>query len=362
MKKVVFIDRDGTIVREPRDERVDTLEKLEFMPGIFSGLKLLTDAGYSLVMVSNQDGLGTRSYPRSVYNAVQRKIVGTLAGEGITFDRVLVCPHTEKDECECRKPKIGLVRGYLRRRRIDPVRSFVLGDRETDVQFARNLRVKSVRLSGDRRTAATFHTERVLEACRYILRWNRFGSVRRRTKETEIEAAAVVDGDGTSDISTGIGFFDHMLDQLARHSKVDMVVRARGDLQIDEHHTVEDVGIVLGEALRKALGDKRGVERFSAPLDETLASVVLDLSGRAHLSFRCTFRRENVGGLPTELVEDFFHGFVQGLKATLHISCKGRNDHHKIEAIFKSVGRALKSAMALDVRGPATVPSTKGLL
>ena len=362
MKKVVFIDRDGTIVREPRNEQVDTLEKLEFIPGIFSGLKLLVDAGYSLVMVSNQDGLGTKRYPKKAFNAVQKKIVQTLAGEGITFDDILICPHLQTDGCECRKPGIGLVRHYLRRRRIDPVRSFVLGDRKSDVQFARNLGLKSVRLSGGRKTGATYTTTSVTDACRFILRWNRSGSVRRTTKETDIDVQVVIDGVGTYEIFTGIGFFDHMLEQLARHSRIDIRLKARGDLQVDEHHTIEDVGIALGGAVREALGDKRGIERFSAPLDESLASVVLDLSGRSYLKFNCTFRRETVGGLPTELVEDFFGGFVSGLRATMHIVCGGRNDHHKIEAIFKSVGRALKSATAFDLRGVALVPSTKGVL
>jgi imidazoleglycerol-phosphate dehydratase/histidinol-phosphatase len=362
MTKVVFIDRDGTIVREPRDEQVDTLEKLEFMPGIVSGLKLLVDAGYSLVMVSNQDGLGTKRYPRSAYNTVQKKIVGMLAGEGIAFDDVFICPHLETAGCECRKPKVGLVRGYIRTHRIDPVRSFVLGDRETDVQFARNLGLKSVRLTRAGGTRATYRAKNAVDACRSILRWNRFGSVHRKTNETDIEVHVVIDGEGNYDISTGVGFFDHMLEQLARHSKIDVRIKARGDILVDEHHTVEDVGIALGEAVREALGNKRGIERFSAPLDESLASVVLDLSGRSHLTFNCAFRRETVGGLPTELVEDFFLGFVHGLRATLHITCDGRNDHHKIEAIFKSVGRALKSATAIDFRRSGAVPSTKGLL
>ena len=362
MKKVVFIDRDGTIIKEPRDEQVDSLEKLEFIPGIVSGLKLLVDAGYSLVMVSNQDGLGTKRYPRSVFTAVQKKIVGLLAGEGIVFERVFICPHFEKDACNCRKPKVGLVNGYLNHHRIDTNRSFVFGDRETDVQFAAHLGLKSVRLGPGGTTRSTYRTASVLDACRYILRWNRYGSVERKTRETLIKVQVTLDGSGKSEISTGIGFFDHMLEQLSRHSGIDVQVKALGDLGIDEHHTVEDTGIVLGEAIRMALGNKRGIERFAAPLDESLASVVLDLSGRSHLTFNCTFRRERVGQLPTELVEDFFLGFVQGLKATLHIECKGRNDHHKTEAIFKAVGRALRLAVAVNPRGSGSIPSTKGML
>ena len=362
MKKVVFVDRDGTIVREPRDEQVDSLEKLAFIPGIVSGLKSLVDAGYSLVMVSNQDGLGTKRYPKRDFALVQSKITDFLGGEGIAFERVFICPHMVQDLCKCRKPKLGLVRNYLKARRIDTVRSFVLGDRETDVQFAKNLGVKSVRLSATKQTEATHRTASVVDACRFILRWNRLGSVDRKTKETQINVQAILDGTGKYEIITGVRFFDHMLEQLSRHSRIDVFLKAKGDLEIDEHHTIEDVGIALGEAIRKALGNKRGIERFSAPLDESLASVVLDLSGRSHLSFNCTFRRERVGELPTELVEDFFHGFVQGLKATLHISCIGRNDHHKVEAIFKAVGRALKSAVTIDPRRSTSIPTTKGIL
>jgi imidazoleglycerol-phosphate dehydratase/histidinol-phosphatase len=362
MKKVFFIDRYGTIIREPADEQIDSLEKLEFIPGIISGLRTLVDAGYSLVMVSNQDGLGTAGYPKRAFAAVQQKILATLGGEGIAFDHVFICPHLKQDECSCRKPKTGLIEKYVKANRIDPVRSFVLGDRETDVLFAQNLALKSVRLSSKNATHATYATKNAIEACTYILRWNRIGTVRRKTNETDIDVEVVIDGTGTYDVSTGVGFFDHMLEQLARHSGFDIRLKAVGDLDIDEHHTVEDVGIALGEAIRQALGDKRGIERFAAPLDESLASVALDLSGRSHLTFKCKFERERVGELPTELVEDFFGGMVQGLKATLHISCQGRNDHHKIEAIFKSCGRALKAAARIDRRRMRSVPSTKGRL
>lgn len=362
MKKVVFIDRDGTIVKEPRDEQIDSLEKLEFVPGIILGLKLLVDSGYSLVMVSNQDGLGTARYPKKAFTEVQQKILDTLRGEGIVFDEVFICPHLENDECACRKPKIGLVQKYLKTHRIDPMRSFVVGDRETDVKFAENLGLKSVRLSSRKSTKATYQTPDASDACNFVLRWNRIGIVHRATHETNVDVEVIIDGSGSYSISTGIGFFDHMLEQIARHSGFDMNLRAKGDLHIDEHHTVEDVGIALGHAISNALGEKRGIERFAAPLDEALASVVLDLSGRSHLTFQCTFQRERVGNLPTELVEDFFGGLVQGLEATVHIKSEGRNDHHKIEAIFKSFGRALKSAASIDRRRIGSIPSTKGTL
>ena len=362
MKKVVFVDRDGTIVREPGDEQVDSLDKLEFVPGIITGLKLLRESGYTLVMVSNQDGLGTRRYPRKSFNIVQKKILNLLEGEGIHFDRIFICPHLSSDNCDCRKPKVGLVKQYVAANAIDRGHSFVLGDRKTDVDFAANLGVRSILLSKRSTGNATYVTPSALEACQFIARSVRSARVERKTGETEISIEVTIDGTGSYRIATGIGFFDHMLAQLSKHSGIDVRIEARGDLDVDEHHTVEDVGIAFGTAIRSALGDKRGIERFAAPLDEALATVALDLSGRSFLAFKCSFKREVVGALPTELVEDFFHGFVDGLKATLHIECHGRNDHHKIEAMFKSVGRALKDAVALDRRAVRNVPSTKGLL
>ena len=362
MKRVIFVDRDGTIVREPRDEQVDTLDKLEFIPGIISGLRLLVDAGCTLVMVSNQDGLGSKRYPRKAFNLVQNKILGLLEGEGIRFQRVFICPHLPEDNCKCRKPGIGLVKRYIASNPIDRSRSFVLGDRPTDIAFAANLGIQGVLLSAKKQKDAVLCTPTASRACRFMAREIRSARVERKTHETTIVVDVLLDGIGVQSISTGIGFFDHMLDQLARHSGIDITIKAHGDLEVDEHHTVEDVAIVLGTAIRAALGKKRGIERFAAPLDESLATVALDLSGRAHLSFNCIFQREMVGALPTELVEDFFRGFADGLKATLHIGCRGRNDHHKIEAIFKSVGRALKEAVRIDQRTANRIPSTKGVL
>lgn len=361
MKTIAVIDRDGTIIREPADKQIDSLEKLEFIPGIISGLRLLVDSGFTLVMVSNQDGLGSRKYPREAYRRVQAKILGLLRGEGILFEKVLICPHLPADRCRCRKPGTQLMRPYLDSG-IDRARSFVLGDRETDVEFAGNLGLRSVRLTKRGSSRAEYATTDAMDACRYIARSLRSATIRRKTNETDVRVSVSLDGTGRHTISTGIGFFDHMLAQLSRHSGIDMTIRTAGDLGIDEHHTVEDTGIVLGEAVRQALGSKRGIERFAAPLDESLAMVALDLSGRRHLTFNCPFRRERVGELPTELAEDFFRAFTDGLGATLHISCTGRNDHHKIEAIFKSVARALRAAVRIDSRASATVPSTKGLL
>jgi imidazoleglycerol-phosphate dehydratase/histidinol-phosphatase len=364
MKKVVIVDRDGTIVREPRDKQIDSLDKLEFVPGIIRGLRLLVDSGFTLIMASNQDGLGTAGYPRHAYRQVQGKILRLLSGEGICFEKVFICPHLPADRCDCRKPKPGLLRKYLKNEKIDFSLSFVLGDRETDVELAHRLGARAVRLKSGGRSAADFVTADAFEACNFIARASRSAAHERVTNETKITASVALDGRGRYEISTGLKFFDHMLEQLSRHSGIDINLRARGDLEVDAHHTVEDTGIVLGETLRKALGDKRGIERFgfTAPLDEALADVVIDLSGRSYLSFSCELKRESVGDLPTELVEDFFKAFADGLRATLHIRCKGRNDHHKIEAIFKSTARALKQAVRLDRLAQTKLPSTKGKL
>jgi imidazoleglycerol-phosphate dehydratase/histidinol-phosphatase len=363
MKKVVFVDRDGTIVREPRDKQVDTLEKLSFVPGIIAGLQLLRDAGYSLVMVSNQDGLGSRRYPMETFRKIQKKILELLEGEGVRFEKIFICPHRPGDGCLCRKPRTGLLRSYLAHTQVDRTRSFVLGDRETDVAFAANLGVRAVRLSRAK-SAAEFSTAGAFEACRYIARAARAVHYTRETAETAISIDLSPDGTGLFTGKTGVGFFDHMIAQLAKHSGIDLKLSVNGDLDIDEHHTVEDTGIALGHAFRMALGSKRGIGRFgfSAPLDEALAEVSLDLSGRSYLRFSAPFRRERVGDLPTELVEDFFRAFADGLGATLHIRCAGRNDHHKIEAIFKTVARALRQAVAIDPRRRSVLPSTKGKL
>ncbi|MFI5251731.1 MAG: bifunctional histidinol-phosphatase/imidazoleglycerol-phosphate dehydratase HisB [Bacteroidota bacterium] len=365
MKKVVFVDRDGTIIREPADKQIDSLQKLEFIPGIISGLRLLADSGFALVMVSNQDGLGTRSYPRKSFEEVQKKIIGLLRGEGIEFEKIFICPHHANVGCDCRKPKTGLVDGYVKKNKIDKGNSFVLGDRDADVEFAINLCVRSVRIgAGKIKSKPEYQTPDAYQACAYIAASARNATIERKSNETEISVTVAVDGKGVYDISTGIEFFDHMLAQLARHSRMDITIRAKGDLGIDEHHTVEDTGIVFGNALRQALGDKRGIDRFAfaAPLDEALASVVIDLSGRRHLSFDCAFKREYIGELPTELIEDFFKGFADGLGATIHISCKGRNEHHKAEAIFKAVALALRSAARIDSRTRSLLPTTKGTL
>lgn len=364
MKKVVFLDRDGTLIVEPPDEQIDSLEKLELIPGVIEGLRLLTDRGFELVMVSNQDALGTPRYPRQSFDGPQNKLLRVLEGEGIMFAQIFICPHTPADNCACRKPKTGLVDQYIKSNTLDLQRSFVVGDRETDVQLGMNLGFKTIRLSEPTSSAASFVTPGFLEACRYIVRTDRSSHVERTTNETSITVDVFLDGTGSFNIKTGVGFFDHMLAQLSKHSLIDIDVAVNGDLHVDEHHTVEDTGLALGQALRQSLGDKRGIERygFLLPMDESLAQVALDLSDRPFFSFTGTFERERVGELPTELVEDFFRAFADGLRANLHITVTGRNDHHKIEAIFKSVARTLKQAVALDPRAPSQLPSTKGSL
>lgn len=364
MKKVVFVDRDGTLIVEPPDEQIDSLEKLELIPGAIGGLRMLVERGFDLVMVSNQDGLGSDRYPQASFEIPQQKLLRLLQGEGITFEHVFICPHTPSDNCSCRKPKTGLLERYLREASPELRRSFVLGDRETDVQFAANLGCRSIRLSDSAGTKATFSTTSLLDACRYIARSDRSAHIERSTTETSVSVDVCLDGTGASRISTGIGFFDHMLAQLSKHSLMDLDITVKGDLHVDEHHTVEDTGLTIGQALRQALGDKRGIERygFLLPMDESLAQVALDLSDRPLFVFTGSFEREKVGDFPTELVEDFFRAFSDGLRANLHIALAGRNDHHKIEAMFKAVARALKQAVALDVRSPSSVPSTKGIL
>jgi imidazoleglycerol-phosphate dehydratase/histidinol-phosphatase len=359
---VVFLDRDGTLIVEPPDEQIDSLEKLEMIPGVIQGLQLLQKHGYVLVMVTNQDNLGTTVYPQETYDVVQSKLMHLLAGEGIRFAEVFVCPHNAQDNCSCRKPKTGLLDLFLQQNSIDLAKSFVVGDRETDVLLAKNIGCMALRLTAERDTSAEYSTESFLEICRFIIHRNRSAKGERNTAETQISVEVSLDGTGIYEISSGIGFFDHMLAQLSRHSGIDMKISVKGDLHIDEHHSVEDTGIALGEALRQALGDKRGIERygFLLPMDESLAQVALDLGGRAFCSFSATFEREKVGEFPTELVEDFFRGFADGLRANLHIAVSGRNDHHKIEAIFKSVARSLRRAVSRNETQADVLPSTKG--
>jgi imidazoleglycerol-phosphate dehydratase/histidinol-phosphatase len=353
MKKILFVDRDGTLIEEPADFQIDSYEKFRLLDDALPALLQLRDAGFRFVMVTNQDGLGTAAYPQEKYDMIQRLLMGILESQGIRFDEVLVCPHTRDQGCLCRKPGIGLVRQYLADPHWDRARSAVIGDRATDVELARNMGIEGILISphnGWRRIAAE------------LLARPRRGVCERNTRETRIRAEVCLDGAGRSEISTGIGFFDHMLEQIARHSGVDLKLTVEGDLHIDDHHTVEDAALALGQALRQALGDKSGIERFGffLPMDDASAQVAIDLSGRAYAKFEGGFDRESVGGLATEMVPHFFRSLADGLGANIHVRVEGHNTHHRVESAFKAVGRALRSAIAQS--GLPGIPSTKGSL
>lgn len=352
--KVLFVDRDGTLIEEPPDEQVDRLDKIRFMPGVFAALRRLVDAGYRLVMVTNQDGLGTASFPLADFEGPQSFVLRAFQSQGLAFDAVCICPHRPADGCACRKPKPGMVRDYLASHVIDPAASAVVGDRDTDLEFARNLGLKGLRVRADGAGGATWpNVVGELLARRAV--------VERNTKETRIRVAVDLDAEGPIHVASGHGFFDHMLEQIARHGGFALDLTCRGDLHIDEHHTVEDCALALGEALRRALGDKAGIQRFGflLPMDETRVQVAVDLSGRPYSVFEGRFQRTEVGGLATELVPHFFRSLADTLGAALHISVTGENTHHMVEACFKGTGRALRMAFKREGR---ELPSTKGLL
>jgi imidazoleglycerol-phosphate dehydratase/histidinol-phosphatase len=351
MTPTLFIDRDGTLIEEPPDQQVDRLDKIRLLPGVLAALAELSRAGYRLVMVSNQDGLGSAGYPQERFEQVQQFLVELFASQGVRFDAVFICPHFAHEGCQCRKPLTGLVRDYLLEHPIDSQRSAMIGDRDTDLQFAQNLGVRALRVDGAPGSwSQIVHMLLVRRA-----------QVQRRTRETDIAVAVELDSESDCRISTGIGFFDHMLEQLARHGGFQLELSCRGDLHIDEHHTVEDCALALGEALRRALGDKRGLGRygFLLPMDESEAQVAIDLSGRPYFVFEGRFAREQIGTLPTELVPHFFRSLADSLGAALHLTVRGENTHHMIEACFKGVGRALRGALR---REGLALPSTKGML
>ncbi|MFM2109884.1 MAG: bifunctional histidinol-phosphatase/imidazoleglycerol-phosphate dehydratase HisB [Pseudomonadota bacterium] len=352
--KVVFVDRDGTLVEEPPDEQVDRLEKIRFFPGVFAALAKLQAAGYRLAMVTNQDGLGTDSFPLSDFERTQQFIVDSFASQGIVFDEIFVCPHRKNDGCDCRKPKTSLVDRWVAERKIDLAASAMVGDRDTDLQFGRNLGVQAFKLSLTGTPAETWPAIVASIVARRAL-------IERVTRETAIKVSVDLDSEGPVHAQTGIGFFDHMLEQIAKHGGFALRLECQGDLQVDEHHTVEDCALALGEALRKALGDKRGIGRygFLLPMDEARAQVAIDLSGRSYTVFEGKFSRDQVGGLPTELVPHFFRSLADSLGAAIHVSVTGDNTHHQVESCFKAVGRALRVALR---REGEELPSTKGVL
>jgi imidazoleglycerol-phosphate dehydratase/histidinol-phosphatase len=352
--RVLFVDRDGTLVEEPADNQVDRLDKIRFVSGAFAALRHLQDAGYTLVMVTNQDGLGTSSFPTEDFTGPQQFILDAYASQGVHFREVFICPHKPSDGCACRKPNTALVADWITANAVDLQRSAVIGDRETDLEFARRLGCAAHRIRSPNEAAGDWAT-----AVRELT--SRRARVSRRTRETSIDVAVDLDHVEPLTLSTGIGFFDHMLEQLGKHGGFSLELRCVGDLQVDEHHTVEDCALALGQALREALGDKRGIARygFLLPMDEARVQVAIDLSGRSHFVFEGKFTRETVGQLPTELVPHFFRSLADALGAAVHVSVTGDNAHHMVEACFKGVGRALR--MALRREGD-DLPSTKGVL
>lgn len=352
MKKALFIDRDGTIIREPEDEQIDSLEKLEFVPGAIGALSSLAKLDFVLVMVSNQDGLGTPSFPEEDFHPAHNMMLKTLEGEGVVFDEILIDRSFPQDNAPTRKPRTGLLTAYMDGS-YDLAASFVIGDRESDMELARNLGATGLKL-GELSWAEIAARVRASE---------RRCTVSRKTAETDISICVDLDGGLESFSDTGLKFFDHMLDQLPHHGGISLQVRCKGDLEVDEHHTVEDVGIALGEALRTALGDKRGIDRygFALPMDESRAMVLLDLGGRSELVWDVHFTREYVGDVPTEMFRHFFKSMSDAMKANLYVKAEGENNHHIAEAVFKAFARTLRQAVRRDVF-KGELPSSKGLL
>jgi imidazoleglycerol-phosphate dehydratase/histidinol-phosphatase len=371
MKKVLFIDRDGTMIIEPEDQQIDSLEKLEYYPGVFAGLsKIVADSDYELVIVTNQDGLGTSSFPEDTFWPAQQKMLKTFANEGIHFKKIFIDKSFQKENKPTRKPGTGLLTEFFNGE-YDLKNSYVIGDRLTDVELAKNLGAKGI-LINDGSLINKMKEQNLDSFCALVTTdWQaiyklvttseRKAKVVRTTKETDINIELNLDGQGKANIHTGLAFFDHMLDQLARHGNVDLDIHVKGDLHIDEHHTIEDTALALGEAFLKALGDKRGIERygFCLPMDDCLAQVAIDFGGRPWLMWAAEFKREKIGEMPTEMFYHFFKSFSDTAKANLNIKAEGTNEHHKIESIFKAFAKTIK--MAIKKEGNQ-LPSTKGTL
>ena len=377
MKRILFIDRDGTLIKEPADEQIDSFEKLEFYPKVIQYLgKIAKELDFELVMVTNQDGLGTDSFPENTFWPVHHFIMKTFENESIIFKDCLIDTTFAKDNAPTRKPQTGLLTAYFSEA-YDLENSFVIGDRLTDVELAKNLGAKAIFINDNTYLGASEITVKrealnqfiVLETndweqiYTFLKLETRTASVVRNTNETKISMNINLDGVGKSNIQTGIPFFDHMLDQIARHGQVDVNIQVDGDLQVDEHHTIEDTAIALGELFHKALGNKLGIERygFCLPMDDCLAQVAIDFGGRNWLVWDADFKREMVGAMPTEMFMHFFKSFSDGAKCNLNIKAEGTNEHHKIEAIFKAFAKAIKMAIKRDVE-KMVLPSTKGML
>jgi len=382
MQKILFIDRDGTLIAEPQpDQQVDSLAKLDYIPKVLSALRRIAeDTDYRLVMVTNQDGLGTDAFPEDTFWPAHTKMMSTFAGENIHFSGVHIDRHFPRDNAPTRKPGTGMLTEYMDGS-YDLTNSYVIGDRLTDVQLAVNLGAQAILflppggLDTVRMADVTGLTEAMQERIalktgdwdeiyEFLRMPSRTATIARNTKETQISVELNLDGRGRADIHTGLGFFDHMLDQVAKHSGADLTIRVQGDLHIDEHHTIEDTALALGEAYRRALGDKRGISRygFLLPMDEALAQVAIDFSGRPWLVWDADFRREKIGDMPTEMFFHFFKSFSDTALCNLNVKVEGDNEHHKIEAIFKAFAKAIKMAVRRDSKELDNLPSTKGVL
>lgn len=355
-KRILFIDRDGTLIEEPEDEQIDSFGKLKFTRGVLRNLSFIRSRlDFEFVMVSNQDGLGTPSFPEDTFWPVHNFIMQTLEGEGITFDDTLIDRHFPEDNAPTRKPGTAMVEKYMLDPAYDIASSYVIGDRETDRQFAANIGCKALILGRDGMT-----WDKIAEI---LFAGERTAEVRRTTHETDIHVGVNLDGTGRCDISTGLGFFDHMLEQIGRHGMIDLTVHTHGDLHVDEHHTIEDTAIALGECLLQALGDKRGIERYgySLPMDDCLCQVALDFGGRPWLVWDAAFTREKIGDMPTEMFLHFFKSLSDSARMNLNIRAEGSNEHHKIEGIFKALARSIRMAVRRDIYH-YELPSTKGML
>ncbi|MCS6967616.1 MAG: bifunctional histidinol-phosphatase/imidazoleglycerol-phosphate dehydratase HisB [Cytophagales bacterium] len=364
MKKVLFIDRDGTIIVEPPDEQIDSLEKLSFLPGVITALSRIAHSGmYQLVMVTNQDGLGTPSFPEENFWPAHNKMLEILAAEGIHFDAIHIDRSFAHENLPTRKPGTAMLTAYMSPA-YDLAHSFVIGDRITDVQLAENLGCRAI-LIGKTDPRAVLCTTDWHQIADFVLGANqRCAYVHRQTHETNIRVKLVLEGKGKAHIQTGIGFFDHLLEQLARHSGCNLEIQAQGDLHIDQHHTIEDTAIALGEAFARALGDKRGIERYGfalLPMDDALAQVAVDFSGRAWINWKVHFSRETIGQMPTEMVYHFFKSFADAARCNLYLQVEGQNEHHKVEILFKAFARAVRMAIKLHPHD-LSIPSTKGVL
>jgi imidazoleglycerol-phosphate dehydratase / histidinol-phosphatase len=377
-KRVLFIDRDGTLVLEPENYQLDCLTKLEFYPKAFQFLsKIAKELDFELAMVTNQDGLGTNSFPEETFWPTQNFILKAFENEGVTFDEIFIDKSFPEDNAPTRKPRTGMLIKYLNNSEYDLENSFVIGDRITDVELAKNLGSKAIFIKNEENLGGTeiatsleelqngiaLQTTDWQKIYEFLKLDERTASISRKTNETDINITLNLDGTGKSNINTGISFFDHMLDQIARHGQMDLDIQVKGDLEVDEHHTIEDTAIALGEVFAKALGNKLGIERygFCLPMDDCLAQVAIDFGGRNWLVWEAEFKREMIGQMPTEMFFHFFKSFTDGAKANLNIKAEGTNEHHKIEAIFKAFAKAIKVAVKRDTE-KMILPSTKGML